>query len=654
MTKRLVFNDRSGRVQLPVLVSVPSSAAFSLRFRVSYSEVSSETYGIWGQISERFILYSVSSFFFRLSGESRTVGFSEIIPNVPSFDSSQVHTYEIRKIPFEDGLRTKYRLYVDDVHCAELRSSYNSGGPVFSFDTICGAASGGFSGDFYWMELTVDGIVTNKWDAADPESTGSVLADTVGTLNGEIIGSNYEFNDGVSPEIVSSAATASPATTISYTVANLAGPVSQARLTRGTAVLTLTSVTETSAQVPALSDGLNIIPFGTGAQLELFDGTEWHAAPIEFTQPVGQGVVTLAGTLNTTETSYLFNYGGTPAVGDQFVNTNTDLTIAANGSITSDVDGTYTLYAIDVSDAQPALEAFTVTVGEAADTTAPTLTDATVSAIAQTTASATVTTDEGNGTLYRLISANASATVAAVKAGQSQPVTATGVQTVSLTGLTAETSYYVHFVQTDAAGNDSTVLTSSQFTTLAVPTVPVITVSGSATTTVAFGGTLPVFTASTNDGSPVVVSGDTPVNNLAGTYVIRFNSSNANGAATEVTRTVIVQAQVVDPVDPTLESTVKRRIVLSGNYKSATTNSPKMVYRGDRVRFVVNVTGNDGEPVTPESIVVVFQGAELDATDGDTYTTVTVEAGRHQVRVLARGAGQDQVTAGICDLVVLA
>lgn len=100
-----------------------------------------------------------------------------------------------------------------------------------------------------------------------------------------------------------------------------------------------------------------------------------------------------------------------------------------------------------------------------ADTTAPSLTTPTASATGSTTASGSVTTNEGNGTLYWLASANATELVATVKAGSSQAVTAIGAQPVTSAGLTASTPYYLHFVHTDAAANDSAVESSAQFTT---------------------------------------------------------------------------------------------------------------------------------------------------------------------------------------------
>lgn len=105
----------------------------------------------------------------------------------------------------------------------------------------------------------------------------------------------------------------------------------------------------------------------------------------------------------------------------------------------------------------------------AADTTAPVLTSPTGTATGQTTASGTVSTDTAEGTLYWLATTNSSESAATVKGGSSQAVTATGEQSVSVTGLTAATGYYLHYVHRDAAGNDSTVASSSLFTTDAVP-----------------------------------------------------------------------------------------------------------------------------------------------------------------------------------------
>lgn len=113
------------------------------------------------------------------------------------------------------------------------------------------------------------------------------------------------------------------------------------------------------------------------------------------------------------------------------------------------------------------------------DTTPPTLSSPSASATGGTTGSGSVSTDEGNGTLYFVVTTSATApTAAQVKAGQdnagaaaadsgSQSVSATGSQSISggFTGLTSETTYYAHYMQEDAATNQSSVASSSSFTT---------------------------------------------------------------------------------------------------------------------------------------------------------------------------------------------
>lgn len=92
------------------------------------------------------------------------------------------------------------------------------------------------------------------------------------------------------------------------------------------------------------------------------------------------------------------------------------------------------------------------------------------------TALLTVNTDEGIGTLFWTVDQSATPPsaaqiilgqdhlgAAAVSAG-SQTVTATGAQSASTTVLTQHQTYFVHFMQSDPAGNQSTVVTSASFT----------------------------------------------------------------------------------------------------------------------------------------------------------------------------------------------
>ncbi len=104
----------------------------------------------------------------------------------------------------------------------------------------------------------------------------------------------------------------------------------------------------------------------------------------------------------------------------------------------------------------------------AGDTTPPTLSGVSLTET-DTTATLVWSTNEGNGTAYWLVDGNATRTAAQVIAGGtfagSRTVTATGAQTAFVaTSLTAATAYYFHLVHQDAAGNNSTV-SSTSFTT---------------------------------------------------------------------------------------------------------------------------------------------------------------------------------------------
>lgn len=116
---------------------------------------------------------------------------------------------------------------------------------------------------------------------------------------------------------------------------------------------------------------------------------------------------------------------------------------------------------------------------------APSLTNPTGTATGDTTADGSVDTDEDDGTLYWVVTeSSTSPSVAQIQSGQNangdpaaasgnQSVSSTGTQNVSASGLDAGTQYWFHFQQQDEVGNDSTVVTSSSFTTDAVEVVDV-------------------------------------------------------------------------------------------------------------------------------------------------------------------------------------
>lgn len=104
--------------------------------------------------------------------------------------------------------------------------------------------------------------------------------------------------------------------------------------------------------------------------------------------------------------------------------------------------------------------------GSVADTTPPNLTLASATATGQTTAFASVTTDEGGRILYCYTTVNATETASAIILnGQSASITTASGKTFGVTGLDPATTYRCHFTQVDNAGNTATVVSSNAFTT---------------------------------------------------------------------------------------------------------------------------------------------------------------------------------------------
>lgn len=175
---------------------------------------------------------------------------------------------------------------------------------------------------------------------------------------------------------------------------------------------------------------------------------------------------TIAGRVQRTSDSNWLTSAGAWQAGQVNCISTTDTAVTAAGKA-----GVYQLCIIG-GGARPTIDNFSA--GDPADTTAPILTSPTGTATGSTTATGTVSTDEANGTLYRLASTNATETAATVKAAAlTTSVTATDVQTtgVTFTGLTPSTVYYAHYVHTDAAANDSARVSSASFTTAASDTI---------------------------------------------------------------------------------------------------------------------------------------------------------------------------------------
>lgn len=177
-----------------------------------------------------------------------------------------------------------------------------------------------------------------------------------------------------------------------------------------------------------------------------------------------------------------------------------------------------------------------------ADVTAPILSSPVDTSVSDTTGSGSVMTDEGNGTLYWVLSSSASAPSAAqVKAGQmhtgasaaksgSQSVSGTGSQSVSggFTALTASTTYYAHYMHEDAATNQSNVSSGDGFTTAADTTAPTLTNPVDTKT----GATTATLTVDTNEANGTLYAVATISTTAPTAAQVKAGQDNSGSAAT--------------------------------------------------------------------------------------------------------------------------
>lgn len=238
---------------------------------------------------------------------------------------------------------------------------------------------------------------------------------------------------------------------------------------------------------------VGLVPLGL--QGSYVAGAPDTVAPVLTDPPTVEGIgpTTATGSVSTDDGSgFLFVLVSTsPSVPDAAVYDTGDIqevTEAGAQSIALIGLTPSTGYYLYVGQRDPALnEAVVVrsvlfTTTAAGDTTAPVLTLPTGTNTGPFSGLGSVTSDTAEGTLYYITTTNSTATVPAVKAGNTQPVTAAGVQDITITGLNESTGYYNHFVHRDAAGNDSLVSSSAQwFTEADTPEVGSINLSNPVT-----------------------------------------------------------------------------------------------------------------------------------------------------------------------------
>lgn len=291
----------------------------------------------------------------------------------------------------------------------------------------------------------------------------------------------------------------------------------------------------------------------------------------------------------------------------------------------------------DLYDSLGASNAFALV--SAGDTTAPTLTSASVTAVATTTATGNVTTDEANGTLYSIVSTSATAPSAAqIQAGQdhtgaaavwsgNQAVSSTGAKTLSITGLTASTAYYAHFQHKDSANNNSSVVTSAQFTTGTADTTNP-TMTGSVTIS---AKTTTSYTATWSAGSDNVAVTGYEYRLNAGSWVDLGSVLTVNISARTPGATDTFEVRAYDAAG-NRATALSQSITLfigtitipavkdwgTGNLKTAQTGVQVDIHNISTGALVVRKTGQTTHATT--GVCVVQDAAIADAT---TYEVIT-------------------------------
>lgn len=277
-------------------------------------------------------------------------------------------------------------------------------------------------------------------------------------------------------------------------VFSLVSPPSGVTINSGTGVvsfdtdaLTLqtgTSITVRATNSGGFADSAFLLDIVTGQQITLsgvsFNGTDTISMTVN-----RAGTIYWMITDNATETATdVINATGAIDSGNFVVSSGSN---NATISYPNTPVGNHYLHIVADAATSPAPSAVDSTqyTFPSGDTTAPILTSPTDAANGQTASTGSVTTDEANGTLYWVVTTSSTAPSAAqVKNGldatgspsdgdaNSQAVTVAGVQNITPSGLTASTSYTTHFMHEDAAGNQSSVVSASGFTTSAAATVP--------------------------------------------------------------------------------------------------------------------------------------------------------------------------------------
>ena len=312
---------------------------------------------------------------------------------------------------------------------------------------------------------------------------------------------------------------------------------------------------------------------------------------VNYVPGAGLNVVNLTGTIQTDG-----QFDTQPVANDQIVYPD-GLTVSAQLGI-SGPDGAYTLYHVQ-NNGTTVNEAYSLSTP---DTTAPVLSSPTATKTGSSTATGQVTTDEANGTLFFLATANATETEATIEgSGQSQAVTATGVQSVSLSGLTPGASVYLHYFHKDAAGNGSNVVHSTQITldaatesaTVDVSLVPPtgylsVTLAGTITPNGQFA-TQPVVGDQILYPDSIAVDAQLNISAADGSYVLHHVQADGTWVRTAYTASSTDStAPVISSPEATVSSDTSLAVAVTTNEGNGTLFAVATANSSETSTFIIN------------------------------------------------------------------
>lgn len=141
-------------------------------------------------------------------------------------------------------------------------------------------------------------------------------------------------------------------------------------LTIGGVAVTALSATggDGTFTTPVMAEGLSVGLIGAAVGVIAGDGTNTASTTCTLVLPTGWSYITLAGTLNTSTTSLLYNAAPAVAAGDQIVGETAKITLYQSLDAETDYVGTQTLYHIDATDG--IWRAFNLTTGIGGGSTA--------------------------------------------------------------------------------------------------------------------------------------------------------------------------------------------------------------------------------------------------------------------------------------------